>query len=502
MVDRPLTPEELTSFQQVERPLTETEMTAFQAHEQQEQGAVSGAVDAFTKGAVFGIGPLLTAGEAALVGRKPGGGLFDIGDFEGTFEQRFDEALAAERAQNEAFREQQPVVAATAEIGGSLATLFAAPGATLTRFGGKTATGQLAAAGAEGAVIGAGFAAGEGDDILQRSVEGAALGVGGRVLAKGIQSVAGGVADFAKGANLLAKSPTLTQLREKTSSLYNQARKSGVKFKESFFSDFADGLTERIRGEGARKGLTDKTIAVLREINAVKGTRPDFKTMDELRRIAAIAAGANEPAERRLGAMIIDSIDDFVEEGSATLGVTAKKARQLWGRVRRDELVAGAIERAKANVSGIDQGLRVELRKIITNPKKSRGYSKSEISAMKRIVNGTNTSNTLRAIGKLGFSVNKAIPNVVGGAAGVAAGGIAGGVPGIVAGQAAAIGSRALAETLQARNARVLGAMVRSGKTEGQIQGVARALSRIGEDERAFQAIVRSAGVAGQQLNR
>jgi len=73
MVDRPLTPEELTSFQGSERPLTETEMTAFQAPEQQEQGVVSGAIDAFTKGAVFGIGPLLTAGESALVGRKPGG---------------------------------------------------------------------------------------------------------------------------------------------------------------------------------------------------------------------------------------------------------------------------------------------------------------------------------------------------------------------------------------------------------------------------------------------
>jgi len=499
MVDRPLTPEELTSFQGSERPLTETEMTAFQAPEQQEQGVVSGAIDAFTKGAVFGIGPLLTAGESALVGRKPGGGLFDIGDFEGTFEERFDEALAAERAQNEAFREQQPVTAATAEIGGSLATLFAAPGATLTRFGGKTATGQLTAAGAEGAVIGTGFAIGEGRDILQSAIEGAALGTVGRVLAKGIQSVAGGVADFARGANLLAKSPTLTQLREKTTSLYNRARKAGVKFKESAFSDFADGLTERMRGEGARSGLTDKTVAVLREINAVKGTRPDFQTMDELRRIAAIAAGANEPAERRLGSLIIDSIDDFIEEGSATLGATAKEARKLWGRVRRDELVAGAIERAKANVSGIDQGLRVELRKIITNPKKARGFSKPEINAMKRIVNGTNTSNALRAIGKLGFSVNRAIPNVVGGAIGVGAAGAAGGVPGIVLGQAASAGARVTSKALQARNARVLGAMIRAGKSEGQIRGVAKALEKAGDNQKVFQTIVRGAGVAGQQ---
>lgn len=455
-------------------------------------------LDAFTKGMFFGTGPIISAGEAAIVGRKPGGGLFDIGNFEGTFEQRFDEALAAERTQNEAFREQNPAITTAAEVGGSLAGLFVAPGATLTRFGGRTAAGQLTAAAAEGAAIGVGFATGEGTDISQAIIEGAAFGTGGRILAKGIQSVAGGVANFAKGADLLAKSPTLTQLREKTSALYDRARKSGVKFKEQEFTEFADGLNERILEQGARPGLTDKTIAVLKEITDLKGTAPDFRGMDELRRIAQIAASAVEPSERRLGSMIIIEIDEFVESGSSVLGATAKEARQLWGRVRRDELVAGAIERAKENVSGIDQGLRVELRKILTNPKKARGFSEAEKKAMKQIVRGTNTSNALRAIGKLGFSVNRAIPNVVGGAAGVAAGGIAGGVPGIVAGQAAAIGSRVAAEALQSRNARILGAMVRAGKSEGQISGVAQALSRIGDDERAFQAIVRSAGVAGQ----
>lgn len=457
-----------------------------------------GILDAFTKGAVFGLGPIITAGEAAILGRKPGAGLFDIGNFEGTFEQRFDEALAAERVQNEAFKQANPVIATTAEVGGSLATLFAAPGATLTRFGGRTAAGQLTAASLEGATIGAGFATGEGTDISQGIIEGAAFGLGGRILAKGVQSVAGGVANFVKGIDLLAKSPTLTQLREKVSALYNRARKSGVKFKEQEFAEFADGLNERILEQGARPGLTDKTIAVLKEITDQKGTTPDFRGMDELRRIAGIAASALDPAERRLGSMIISEIDEFVESGSSVLGATAKEARQLWGRVRRSELIAGAIERAKENVSGIDQGLRVELRKILTNPKKARGFSKPEIDAMKRIVRGTNTSNALRAIGKLGFSVNRAVPNIVGGTAGIAAGGIAGGVPGIVAGQTAAIGSRVAAEALQGRNARVLGAMVRSGKSEGQIRGVAQALSRIGEDQKAFQAIVRSAGVAGQ----
>lgn len=472
-----------------------------QAQQPPSQGVAGGAADAFTKGLTFGLGPIISAGEASLLGRKPGAGTFDLFNFEGDFGSRFDEALAAERAQNETFAAESPGTTATAEIGGSVASFFVAPGATLTRFGGKKLTGKLAAATAEGAAIGTGFAIGEGRDIPEGAFMGAAFGFGGATLAKGVQAVAGGAAELARGANLLSRSPTLQQLRQKTSKLYDQARNSGVKFKADEFETFARELETSMRSEGARPALTDKTIAVLKEITDVIGQEPDFQTMDELRRIAQIAAGANEPAERRLGVMIIEGIDEFVEAGSGSVGKTANEARELWGRVRRGELVAESIERAKQNVSGIDQGVRVEFRKILNNPKKLRGFSKSEIVAMETIVRGTNTSNILRAIGKLGFNPTKSIPNIVGGGAGIAGGAVAGGIPGVIAVQAGGIGSRIASDALQTRNAFVLGAMVRSGKSQGEISKAVKALDRIGDNERAFQAFVRSSGVAGAGVN-
>lgn len=461
------------------------------------QSTGGGVADAFTKGVTFGLGPLITAGESALLGRQPGAGTFDIGNFEGTLGSRFDEALAAEREQNQQFREDRPVLSGTAEVGGSIASLLAAPGVALTKLGGKTLAGKTVAAGAEGAVIGAGFAAGEGRDIEEGAFMGAAFGAAGPTLQKGVQAVGGGIANFARGSELLAKSPTLQQLRAKTTRLYRQAKNSQVRFKQNEFANFAQGLDARIRSEGARPKLTDKTIAVLKEITDVAGEAPDFQTMDELRRIAQIAASANEPAERRLGAMIIESIDDFVETGSSSLGATAKEARTLWGRVRRDELVASSIERAKQNVSGLDQGLRVEFRKILNNPKKLRGFAPDEIAAMKGIVKGTNTANTLRAIGKLGFNPTKSVPNIVGGGLGAAGGAAVGGLPGVVAVQGAGIGSRIAADALQRRNAQVLGAMVRAGKSQAQISKAAKALERIGGNERAFQGLVRTLGVTG-----
>ena len=468
---------------------------------QRPESLAGGAADAFTKGVTFGLGPLITAGESALLGRKPGAGTFDIGDFEGTLGERFDEALAAERAQNEQFRAEHPVVSGGAEIGGSLTTLLAAPGVTLTRLGGKTTTGKILAAGAEGGAIGGGFALGEGRDIKEGVLMGTAFGLGGATIIRGVQAVGGGMANFVKGSELLANSPTLQQLRAKTTRLYAQARKSDVKFKQDDFEAFANDLDVSIRGEGAREVLTPKAVAVLNEIKKEIGRSPDFQTMDELRRIAQIAASSTEPAERRLGAMIIDGIDEFVASGSGSLGKVAKDARKIWGRVRRDELIASSIERAKQNASGLDQGLRVEFRKILNNPKKIRGFAPAQVAAMEQIVRGTNTSNILRSIGKLGFSVNKSIPNVVGGGIGAAGGAAAGGIPGVVAVQGAGIGSRIAADALQSRNARVLGAMVRSGKSEGEIRGAAKALEKIGDNDRAFAAFIRTLGAGSASVN-
>lgn len=460
------------------------------------QSTGGGIIDAFTKGATFGIGPILTAGEAALVGRKPGGGLFDIGDFSGDFESRFDEALAAERAQNEAFREESPALTLGAEIGGAIAT------APIGLAGAATTGGKVALAAAEGALTGAGFAAGEGRDIQEGALLGTAFGAAGGLAARGIESVAGGIRDFARGSDLLAKSPTAQALRQKTTKLYDQAKRSGVKFGRKAFSDFMDNLDSEILEAGAAPGVTDKTIGVLNFMRQKVGEELDFTELDTLRRVAQGAAGSTEPAERRLGSMIIDSLDGFVDDASASLGGTAKKARRLWGRVRRDELIAEAIEQANNSRSGFDQGIRVELGKILRNNKKIRGFSEAEKKAIKQIVNGTTTSNVLRNVGKLGFSPQQTTSNIIGGGIGLGAGAAAGGLPGAAAVLAGGTGARIASDALQARNAQILGAMTRAGKPQGQISKIAERLLNAGGDEKLFRAIVRSAGVGGANVSR
>jgi hypothetical protein len=223
----------------------------------------------------------------------------------------------------------------------------------------------------------------------------------------------------------------------------------------------------------------------------------DFKALNTMRKVARGAANATEAEERRLGAIIIDSLDEYVDTAASTLGGTAKKARNLWGKMRRSEVIADAIENANNSSSGFEQGIRVEMRRMLKNKKKLRGFSNAEKAAMKQIVNGTKLNNITRNLGKLGFSGFRTTSNVVGGGIGLAGGAVLGGLPGLALVQGVSTGSRALSEAAQKRHADLLGAMVRSGKTPKQVDNMAKALASVGESETAFRSLVRSAGVGG-----
>ena len=82
-----------------------------------EQTTSEGIIDKFTQGVTANFGDEITALESALLGRRPGGGTFDLFNYgDTTFEQRRQEALAAERAQQAQFTKDNPATAMTAEI--------------------------------------------------------------------------------------------------------------------------------------------------------------------------------------------------------------------------------------------------------------------------------------------------------------------------------------------------------------------------------------------------
>jgi HPt (histidine-containing phosphotransfer) domain-containing protein len=91
--------------------------------------------------------------------------------------------------------------------------------------------------------------------------------------------------------------------------------------------------------------------------------------------------------------------------------------------------MANMVENASLTASGFENGLRIEARKILKSPKKSKGFSSAELKALKDLEQGSGAQNAAKFLGRFGISEGKAtsmlgaavsgtIGNQLGGAAG------------------------------------------------------------------------------------
>lgn len=129
-----------------------------------------------------------------------------------------------------------------------------------------------------------------------------------------------------------------------------------------------------------------------------------------------------DDAEAHFGQKFIDAIDNFIEnagpsEISGVTGDTAnwaiKTARQANTTLRKSETLQDALNRARLNAASsgsggnIDNAIRQQLKIILNNPNKSRGFTKAELEQIDKIIMGDNKlQNTIRLIGKLSPSGN------------------------------------------------------------------------------------------------
>jgi len=154
----------------------------------EDQSYGSGLIDSATKGMAFGFGDRLTALESAILGRKPGGGTFDLGNYDVPFSDRYNRALEAERSQNRKFERDNPIASKVAEIGGAVAT-----GGGMVRAG-MSPTANAAARGAdwmrrgglaaaEGGAIGSLYSLGGQEDLTNINPRDIAAGTGIGILA-------------------------------------------------------------------------------------------------------------------------------------------------------------------------------------------------------------------------------------------------------------------------------------------------------------------------------
>jgi hypothetical protein len=170
-------------------------------------------------------------------------------------------------------------------------------------------------------------------------------------------------------------------------------------------------------------------------------------------------------------AKVSDKIDDLamnagpedVVMGDPVAGASAlKEARGLWGRGaklgRVEDLLGRAGLNAASSGSGgnIENATRQQLKRLLTNPKLTRGLTPDEIEAAKKAVLGTKGQNLLRHVGKLSPQGNGLMMgvNLLHTAASPATG-----IPAAAVGY----GAKKLAESMTSKNAEALRTLVASG---------------------------------------
>ncbi|CAH0528411.1 hypothetical protein CTH30272_02095 [Allocatenococcus thiocycli] len=274
-------------------------------------------------------------------------------------------------------------------------------------------------------------------------------------------------------AALSQSAPEIKQLRQAASKLYKEIDDAGVRVPKSDYLNLGIKINNVARQSGFDPNLTPKVKGFLDRLESdYKKGQIKLSDIDQLRKVAQIPANAIDNAtESAIGSKIISTIDDFLDSqgeklassGGQNLGGKYRDARNLISRVKKAEVIDEAVFKASEAASGFENGLRNEIRSILKNKKKRRGFTPDEVKAMQQITQGGSMENMFKKLGKLGFGADQQT-NMLLGSLGFAGGMLAGGP--LVAAAVPTVGyvSAKIAKKLGERNVRFLNDITKAGK--------------------------------------
>jgi hypothetical protein len=278
------------------------------------------------------------------------------------------------------------------------------------------------------------------------------------------------------GASALRKgfrsAPSVSDLKAAARTLYTELDDAGVVVSKQRYANLVDDISRAAAKKGLDPDVTPKAFAAMNRVQKQLDGSLALGDIDTVRKVAQGAARSIDPADANVGGVIVRQIDDFLDGlkpqdmtagGLTNAGAKYKTARDLWGRARRSETLLEAFEKARNQASGFENGIRVQLRSILNNPKKRRFFNHTEQTMMRGVVQGSKGQNLAKLIGRLGFSEAGAT-NLVGGTIGAAGGGAVFGTPGAIAVPVIGTLSRKLAQRMTRHAAEYLDDVVRAGK--------------------------------------
>lgn len=327
----------------------------------------------------------------------------------------FSEAKGKIEDINRGLETEHPGAVTGGQIAGGVLSMAPAVMAAPAMFGaGSGAIGARSIASlATGGLIGGADAGARGQDPVVGGAIGGLAGAASPMIAAGVGKLAGSVVSKFRPGEV---APSADELKAAARAAYQRADDAGVQIAQPSFAAAIQDARAAAADAGIDKTLHPRASAVLERLDQASGMSPTLRQVDLMRRVAKSAAGSIEPDERRIGSLIVDKLDDFVgglkqadlvsgdaETATAALG----EARGLWARARKADMIDDALERGERRAASTgtggnaDNATRQNIRSILDNPRKARGFSDEEQAAMERVVRGTPMQNAARLIGKL-----------------------------------------------------------------------------------------------------
>ena len=390
--------------------------------------------------------------------------------------------LDRERGMLDTFREESPLAAYGSEIAGAMAV----PVGAVAKGGGLGMRAILSALSGAGQGAAYGFNTGEGglENRIQNMAVPAAIGgvIGGAIPVAGqmFRNIGNARNQTAQARAIARNAPTTEALRAQGQAAYQAIDDAGVQIRPEAFSQTMDDILAGLRQEGLSEipgnALNPKTANVVQAGQQMAAQMADnptaalpFSSLDQLRRQAGNAAAdvtlmGRATPDARLGSQVVAGIDDFVENLTPeqvtsgdlnTLQEMIPKAREIWARMSRSQMLDDAIDNSQNYLAGDASGLRNQFARILRNPRLSRGFDDAEKAMMRRVINGTIPERLLHLAG--GGLGNLATIGI----------GSTGGPVGMLIGTGIAAGARKASDAVANRNAEIARALVAAGGLRG-----------------------------------
>jgi len=293
------------------------------------------------------------------------------------------------------------------------------------------------------------------------------VGKAAQISVKGIGSKIAQTVENKSVKQLLKEAtPSIDQIKTKAASLYDEIKNSGTTIKASSVLSLNKGLNKLAKENNFDISAPPKLQGLINKINSTDNLTPT--QLNEFRKIAGDVAGSLDKGEARLGTMVINKLDDFMDTLDSTkltgstiknIGSKYREARQLSRRAFKIDDLQEAFNNA-ANSANKD--ITAPFRAILKSKKKRRGFKPSEIKAMEKVTQTGKFQDALTLLGKFGVDPKQGLGFLGIGAAGAGLAVDMGAVSGTLIGLGTV--SKALAKKLTRNNAKAAQSLIQAGE--------------------------------------